>query len=250
MGRAPGCEAAAWPLLLLLFQAVLLSWTKGFSASGCVGQDVVQLLREAAQRKQVGKGWGSIPCPRGTTLHPGGASTRSQLGATKLHVSPSPVWQHLGLKVVAVVNDTVGTMMSCGYDDPKCEIGLIVGEEHLCTQGVSHSLTTIPAHVAWPRGARQLCPGCGGGDTSVGPTGTGTNACYMEEMRNVGTVEGEQGRMCINMEWGAFGDNGCLDDFFTDFDRLVDEKTINAGKQRWARALGQGGGRVGAAVPS
>lgn len=72
----------------------------------------------------------------------------------------------------------------------------------------------------------------------------------MEEMRNVGTVEGEQGRMCINMEWGAFGDNGCLDDFFTDFDRLVDEKTINAGKQRWARALGQGGGRVGAAVPS
>uniref|UniRef100_A0A8B9NZM7 hexokinase n=1 Tax=Accipiter nisus TaxID=211598 RepID=A0A8B9NZM7_9AVES len=135
-----------------LDKAVLLSWTKGFSASGCVGQDVVQLLREAAQRKQ-----------------------------------------HLGLKVVAVVNDTVGTMMSCGYDDPKCEIGLIVG--------------------------------------------TGTNACYMEEMRNVGTVEGEQGRMCINMEWGAFGDNGCLDDFFTDFDRLVDEKTINAGKQRFEKLI-------------
>ncbi|KFQ74379.1 Hexokinase-2, partial [Phaethon lepturus] len=135
-----------------LDKAVLLSWTKGFSASGCVGQDVVQLLREAAQRKQ-----------------------------------------HLGLKVVAVVNDTVGTMMSCGYDDPKCEIGLIVG--------------------------------------------TGTNACYMEEMQNVGTVEGEQGRMCINMEWGAFGDNGCLDDIFTNFDRLVDEKTINAGKQRFEKLI-------------
>ncbi|KAM9289518.1 hexokinase-3 [Morus bassanus] len=135
-----------------LDKAVLLSWTKGFSASGCVGQDVVQLLRQAAQRKQ-----------------------------------------HLGLKVVAVVNDTVGTMMSCGYDDPKCEIGLIVG--------------------------------------------TGTNACYMEEMQNVGTVEGEQGRMCINMEWGAFGDNGCLDDIFTDFDRLVDEKTINVGKQRFEKLI-------------
>ncbi|NXX38780.1 HXK2 protein, partial [Tricholaema leucomelas] len=129
-----------------LDKAVLLSWTKGFSVSGCVGQDVAQLLREAAQRKQ-----------------------------------------YLGLKVVAVVNDTVGTMMSCGYDDPKCEIGLIVG--------------------------------------------TGTNACYMEEMCNVDTVEGDQGRMCINMEWGAFGDNGCLDDFFTHFDQLVDEKTINVGKQ-------------------
>ncbi|NXI72499.1 HXK2 protein, partial [Anseranas semipalmata] len=135
-----------------LDKAVLLSWTKGFSASGCVGQDVVQMLREAAQRKR-----------------------------------------HLALKVVAVVNDTVGTMMACGYDDPKCEIGLIVG--------------------------------------------TGTNACYMEERKNVGTVEGEEGRMCINMEWGAFGDNGCLDDFFTTFDQMVDEKTINAGKQRFEKLI-------------
>ncbi|NXS14614.1 HXK3 protein, partial [Neodrepanis coruscans] len=69
-----------------LDKALLLTWTKGFSASGCVGEDVVQLLREAAQRKN-----------------------------------------HTRLKVVALVNDTVGTMMSCGYDDPKCEIGLIVG---------------------------------------------------------------------------------------------------------------------------
>ncbi|NWI63084.1 HXK3 protein, partial [Todus mexicanus] len=135
-----------------LDKAVLLSWTKGFSASGCVGQDVVQMLREAAQRKQ-----------------------------------------HSGLDVVALVNDTVGTMMACGHDDPKCEIGLIVG--------------------------------------------TGTNACYMEERRNVGTVEGDQGRICINMEWGAFGDNGCLDEFFTDFDRVVDEKTINPGKQRFEKLI-------------
>ncbi|NWX35485.1 HXK3 protein, partial [Notiomystis cincta] len=135
-----------------LDKALLLTWTKGFTASGCVGQDVVQLLRDAAQRKQ-----------------------------------------HSGLKVVALVNDTVGTMMACGYDDPKCEIGLIVG--------------------------------------------TGTNACYMEEMRNVGTVEGDQGRMCINMEWGAFGDNGCLDHLFTHFDRIVDETTINPGKQRFEKLI-------------
>ncbi|NXB75772.1 HXK3 protein, partial [Donacobius atricapilla] len=135
-----------------LDKALLLTWTKGFSASGCVGQDVVQMLREAARRKQ-----------------------------------------HLGMQVVALVNDTVGTMMACGYDDPKCEIGLIVG--------------------------------------------TGTNACYMEEMRNVGTVEGDQGRMCINMEWGAFGDNGCLDHIFTHFDKVVDETTINPGKQRFEKLI-------------
>lgn len=32
------------------------------------------------------------------------------------------------LDVVAVVNDTVGTMMTCAYEDPNCEIGLIVGK--------------------------------------------------------------------------------------------------------------------------
>lgn len=62
--------------------------------------------------------------------------------------------------------------------------------------------------------------------------GTGSNACYMEEMKNVEMLEGNEGRMCINMEWGAFGDNGCLDDIRTVYDRLVDEYSLNAGKQR------------------
>lgn len=65
--------------------------------------------------------------------------------------------------------------------------------------------------------------------------GTGCNACYMEEMRNVEMLEGNDGLMCINMEWGAFGDNGCLDDIRTNYDRLVDEYSLNAGKQRYFR---------------
>ncbi|TDH05248.1 hypothetical protein EPR50_G00141590 [Perca flavescens] len=86
---------------------------------------------------------------------------------------------------VAMVNDTVGTMMSCGYKDQSCEIGMIIG--------------------------------------------TGTNACYMEEMRNVRRVEGEDGRMCINTEWGGFGDDGSLKDIQTEFDVEVDETSINPG---------------------
>ncbi|GCC17548.1 hypothetical protein chiPu_0020603 [Chiloscyllium punctatum] len=129
-----------------LDQAILLKWTKGFKATGCEGEDVVDLLREAIKRRE-----------------------------------------EFDLDVVAIVNDTVGTMMSCGYDDPFCEVGLIVG--------------------------------------------TGCNACYMEEMKNVETVEGDEGRMCINTEWGAFGDNGCLDDIRTEFDREVDRLSMNPGKQ-------------------
>lgn len=37
-------------------------------------------------------------------------------------------FQEFDLNFVAVVNDTVGTMMTCGYEDPQCEVGLIVGK--------------------------------------------------------------------------------------------------------------------------
>uniref|UniRef100_A0A8D2J5G8 Hexokinase-2 n=1 Tax=Varanus komodoensis TaxID=61221 RepID=A0A8D2J5G8_VARKO len=131
---------------------ILVQWTKGFNATGCEGEDVVGLLKEAIRRRE-----------------------------------------EFDLDVVAIVNDTVGTMMTCGYEDPFCEVGLIVG--------------------------------------------TGSNACYMEEMRNVELVAGEEGRMCINMEWGAFGDNGCLDDFRTEFDAVVDENSLNPGRQRFEKMI-------------
>ncbi|XP_004679611.2 PREDICTED: hexokinase-3 isoform X1 [Condylura cristata] len=101
--------------------------------------------------------------------------------------------QAVELNVVAIVNDTVGTMMSCGYEDPRCEVGLIVG--------------------------------------------TGTNACYMEELQNVAGVAGDSGHMCINMEWGAFGDDGSLDTLSTCFDARVDEASINPGKQRFEKMI-------------
>ncbi|KAM9695730.1 hexokinase-3 [Trichechus inunguis] len=135
-----------------LDQGILLNWTKGFSASDCVGQDVVALLREAIRRRQA-----------------------------------------VELNVVAIVNDTVGTMMSCGYKDPRCEVGLIVG--------------------------------------------TGTNACYMEELQNVAGVDGDSGHMCINMEWGAFGDDGTLGVLSTHFDASVDGASINPGRQRFEKLI-------------
>lgn len=63
------------------------------------------------------------------------------------------------------------------------------------------------------------------------PLGTGCNACYMEEMQNVELVEGDEGRMCVNTEWGAFGDSGELDEFLLEYDRMVDESSANPGQQ-------------------
>uniref|UniRef100_A0A665VFP2 Hexokinase-2 n=1 Tax=Echeneis naucrates TaxID=173247 RepID=A0A665VFP2_ECHNA len=136
------------PILSCAPQGILVTWTKGFKATDCEGEDVVELLREAIKRKE-----------------------------------------EFELDVVAIVNDTVGTMMTCAYEEPSCEVGLIAGD----------------------------------------------NACYMEEMRNIEIVEGNEGRMCVNMEWGAFGDNGCLDDIRTQYDQAVDENSLNEGKQRYEK---------------
>lgn len=62
--------------------------------------------------------------------------------------------------------------------------------------------------------------------------GTGSNVCYMEDMKNIEIVEGNEGKMCINTEWGGFGDNGCIDHIRTKYDREVDEGSLNPGKQR------------------
>ncbi|XP_073097036.1 hexokinase HKDC1 isoform X1 [Manis javanica] len=131
-------------------KGTLIGWTKGFKATDCEGEDVVDMLREAIKRRN-----------------------------------------EFDLDIVAVVNDTVGTMMTCGYEDPNCEIGLIAG--------------------------------------------TGSNMCYMEEMRNIELVEGDEGKMCINTEWGGFGDNGCIDDIRTQYDKEVDEGSLNPGKQRYEK---------------
>ena len=42
--------------------------------------------------------------------------------------------------------------------------------------------------------------------------GTGTNACYLEDIDNVGTWDGGRGdtkHVIINTEWGAFGNKVC-----------------------------------------
>jgi len=135
-----------------LDSASLIAWTKGFSAPGVEGKNVVTMLKDAIDRR------GDMQC-----------------------------------NVVAVVNDTVGTLMSCAHSVPDCQIGLIVG--------------------------------------------TGSNACYMEQSKNVELISSNVGDMCINMEWGAFGDDGALEDFRNTYDRLVDDASINAGRQLFEKMI-------------
>lgn len=82
--------------------------------------------------------------------------------------------------------------------------------------------------------------------------GTGTNACFMDTVYiNEGSRPNNQNYMetvdndtdlwdgdtveprqvIVNTEWGAFGDDGCLDFIRTQYDQEVDKVSLNPGKQ-------------------
>ncbi|KAM3715854.1 Hexokinase-2 [Dirofilaria immitis] len=106
----------------------------------------------------------------------------------------------ISIDVVALLNDTVGTLMACAFKENTCQIGVILG--------------------------------------------TGTNACYMEKLSNCPKFK-KYGfdkdkypkEMIINIEWGAFGDNGCIDFLRTEFDRDVDNGSINPGKHLFEKMI-------------
>nr|CAD2171188.1 unnamed protein product [Meloidogyne enterolobii] len=141
-----------------LASASLVAWTKGFSASGVVGKDVVQLLTDACRRKNI------------------------------------------AVNVVALVNDTVGTMLACSFFDPDCSIGLIVGTgSNACYMERLENISKLNGLVS-------------------------VNDGLPEEM-------------CINCELGAFGDDGKIDKYRTVHDRTLDANSINPRKQTFEKMI-------------
>ena len=64
--------------------------------------------------------------------------------------------------------------------------------------------------------------------------GTGSNACYVERLENVGLWDEDHddpNQVVINTEWGAFGDNGTLEFIRTEYDRTIDKHSLNPGRQ-------------------
>lgn len=89
------------------------------------------------------------------------------------------------VKVMAILNDTTGTLVQGSTLDHDTAIGLILG--------------------------------------------TGSNACYLERADRVEHWETErhgEREVIIDIEWGAFGDNGVLDFIKTDYDRENDANSL------------------------
>lgn len=101
------------------------------------------------------------------------------------------------VRIVAIVNDTVGTLMSCAYEYPSCRIGLIVG---------------------------------------TGSNACYVEKTINTEMLE-GYQTASKPNMIVNCELGAFGDNGVLDFIRTDYDKLVDKESINPKKQTFEKCI-------------
>lgn len=100
------------------------------------------------------------------------------------------------MKVTALVNDTVGTLISHAYSDPQAHIAVVLG--------------------------------------------TGTNAAYYEDMRNI-TKLGFNSKfssckeMIVNTEWGDYGDSKVLP--LTLYDVLLDKNSVNPGRQIYEKLI-------------
>ncbi|KAH8247243.1 hypothetical protein KR038_000877 [Drosophila bunnanda] len=104
----------------------------------------------------------------------------------------------ISVNVVALINDTVGTLLSTAYFNRNCRIGLILGTG----TNACYVEKTVNAECFE------------GYQTSTRPY------------------------MVINTEWGAFGDNGVLEFVRTTYDKELDRVTPNPGKQTFEKCIG------------
>ncbi|KAI6237660.1 hypothetical protein M3Y95_00288800 [Aphelenchoides besseyi] len=108
----------------------------------------------------------------------------------------------IDLDVAAVLNDTTGTMMACGFQEPTCGCGVICGTgTNACYMEKTDRILKMKSELAASKN------------------------------------EGLPNEMIVNTEWGAFGDDGALDFVRTKYDKWLDKTTINPGRQLFEKMI-------------
>ncbi|KAK2163269.1 hypothetical protein NP493_1471g00019 [Ridgeia piscesae] len=155
-----------------LTKARLVKWTKGFTCPGVENEDVVRLLNEAIAR-------------RGSSIN---------------------------IQCTALLNDTVGCLMSCAFLDHNSMVGVILGTgTNACYMEHLDKVLTWDGDFDEPK--------------------------RVEQSENVQHSDAISRKVIINTEWGAFGDNGELDFIRTDLDHVVDKASLNPGKQIFEKMI-------------
>ncbi|VDM68288.1 unnamed protein product [Strongylus vulgaris] len=141
-----------------LTSARLIRWTKEFNLTGCEGEDICAMLKDACNRRN-----------------------------------------DISLDFVALLNDTVGTLMACAFKENTCQIGIVIGNgTNACYMEQLDRAPKLQAELA---------------------------------------DDGLPDEIIINTEWGAFGDDGALKFIYTSFDLQVDQGSLNPGKQTFEKMI-------------
>ena len=142
----------------------LISWTKGFTAKGVEGHDVVKLLQHAFQK------------------------------------------QGVNMNVVALCNDTVGTLITRYFDDATTEMGVILGTgSNACYWEKARNITKDADIVAFAQ--------------------------------RHDSADGHTSEMVINMEFGNFDSTHVSVLPRTQFDDAIDQASPNRGAQRFEKMI-------------
>lgn len=112
----------------------------------------------------------------------------------------------IDIDVMAILNDTTGTLMSCAHKRSDCTIGLIIGTGSNACYMEKLEKVELCSHLV-----TKPLPGQ--------------------------TSDEEPKQMIINTEWGAFGDNGVLNFARTKWDHELDEFSINRGNQIFEKMI-------------
>lgn len=68
--------------------------------------------------------------------------------------------------------------------------------------------------------------------------GTGSNACYTEKVANVASLKNcKEDNVIINIELGNFGERGHVSDLLTKHDKVLDDDSVNTGKQLYEKMI-------------
>ncbi|VDK80001.1 unnamed protein product [Onchocerca ochengi] len=143
-----------------LRSATLLRWTKGFEASGVVGEDVVKLLEKSIAKR------GDI-----------------------------------NVEVLALINDTVGTMVAAAHETGgQCHIGVIIAT------GTNASYMEDISKIKYGL--------------------------------SKSTTDYKYPTMIIDTEWGGFGDHSEADYILTQYDKIVDSFSEHPGVNTFDKLVG------------
>ena len=133
------------------------------------------------------------------------------------------------MEVIAVQNDTTGTLIAGSQINPKCTAAIIVGTgSNACYfEPIRKCAKWCPPEVRDGEEPSQKL-------RREESTGWQEGTTVEQQATRRAYYDGERS-VVVNTEWGALGDNGSLNFLRTEFDHVLDEQSLHPQSYTYAK---------------